>query len=81
MYRTFFRLVLMEGLSPMEALSFDLVRVGGLTPKEASSKIEEMLDKEVKRQKISVYVDRARIKLIDNGTIHEYGEFDLEKQR
>jgi len=78
LYKDFFDLVMREGVSPSEALSFILVRKFGIPPSKASEVIKELLGKEVKNTKISVYVDRARIKLMENGTLYEYGEINLD---
>ena len=75
MYELFFDMVMREGVSPMESLSFILVRVFGIPPIRASEIIKELLDKDVKNTKISVYADRARIKLMENNTLIEHGEF------
>ena len=79
LYENFFNLVMREGVSPSEALSFILVREFDIPPSRASEVIKELLGKEIKNTKISVYVDRARIKLMENGTLYEYGEIELEK--
>ena len=78
LYKDFFDLVMREGVSPSEALSFILVRKFGIPPSKASEVIKELLGKEVKNTKISVYVDRARIKLMENGTLYEYSEINLD---
>ena len=74
----FFDLTTSEGLSIMEALSYSLVRVKGLSPMEASEAILELTGKEVSNFRVSVYVDRGRRKLLENETIIEQGELRLE---
>ena len=64
--RPFFDLTTIEGLSIMEALSYSLVRVRGLTPIEASAAIKGLTGKEVTNFRVSVYVDRGRRKLEEN---------------
>ena len=65
----FFDLTTIEGLSIMEALSFSLVRIRGLSPIEASEAIKTITGKDVTNFRVSVYVDRGRRKLIENETL------------
>ena len=65
----FFDLTTIEGLSIMEALSFSLVRIRGLSPIEASEPIKTITGKDVTNFRVSVYVDRGRRKLIENETL------------
>ena len=74
----YFDLTTVEGLSIMEALSFSLVRIRGLTPLEASEAIKELSGKEVTNFRVSVYVDRGRRKLIENETLPGLYEGELE---
>lgn len=76
----FFNLTTIEGLSIMEALSFSLVRIRGLTPLEASVAIKELTGKDVSNFRVSVYVDRGRRKLLENENVldTEEGEMTIE---
>ena len=74
----FFDLTTSEGLSIMEALSYSLVRVKGLSPMEASEAILDLTGKEVSNFRVSVYVDRGRRKLLENEALIEQGEIRLE---
>ena len=76
----FFNLTTIEGLSIMEALSFSLVRIKGLTPLEASVAIKGLTGKDVSNFRVSVYVDRGRRKLLENENVlgTEEGEMTIE---
>jgi len=76
----FFDLTTIEGLSIMEALSFSLVRIRGLSPIEASEAIKAITGKDVTNFRVSVYMDRGRRKLIENETLLSTyeGEINLD---
>jgi len=71
LFRHYFDLTMVQGLSSMEAVSYCLVREYGMTPLEACETIRTLTGREVRNRDVSTYVQRAKKKL------YECGFFDI----
>ncbi len=61
--RLFLDLVMRCGLSPMEAISYGLTRILGMSPMDAAGYINELTGKNVTNSQVSVYLQRGIVKL------------------
>ncbi len=61
--KLFLDLVMRCGLSPMEAISYGLTRVLGMTPMDAAGYINALTGKNVTNSQVSVYLQRGIVKL------------------
>ena len=61
--RIFLDLVMRCGLSPMEAISYGLTRVLGMSPMDAAGYINALTGKNVTNSQVSVYLQRGIVKL------------------